>query len=632
MSFSKQLWLVILAVIGICLGGTYVITTYSTKLYLEAQLYEKNNDSANNLALILGSQTFNPVTAELQITSQFDSGFFQSIVLSAPQGGAIIEKNISTESSVAPNWFKALININPAAGTAYVNDGWRQIGYVTVQSNWNFAYDQMWRGSLQLLAYFFAVAMVGGLVSHLSLKKVLKPLGDVVAQAKAIGERRFVKISEPATAELKVLVSSLNRLSDNVRNLLKDESDRIQSRLMQSACDTDTGLLRREAFISQAQAYAARDDNSSVGSVVVFSLLDLQEFNAIYGRKVIDKLIGDVSYFLKELESKPGDAMVGRLDGSKFSVLLPGSQSYEQFVDDAFASMKKIIDDAEIAEDILSCVVGYYKPRENFVALLDKLEQEDMSAADGIKYLDQDENNLPNELAEWERVFDTAFSQNKFQLSLYPVITSNDELLHFEAPIRLRMDDENLIPAGLFLDWAHRAHLMTKLDLEALALACDSLNKQPNDVGINLSTQLLADKAARESFVKQLQAHAEHAGRLWFEFPERGVYHYLEEFKQFAGELKALGCHLGIEHAGHMADKIGKLHDVGLDYLKVDSAFIRNVDSDQVQQFFLQGLVTITHSIGLTLIAEGVSKVVELEMLWSLGFDGVTGPAIGYGE
>ena len=89
-----------------------------------------------------------------------------------------------------------------------------------------------------------------------------------------------------------------------------------------------------------------------------------------------------------------------------------------------------------------------------------------------------------------------------------------------------------------------------------------------------------------------------------------------------------IGCQMGIEHFGRQFSEIGRLHDLGLDYIKVDASFIRNLESNAGNQAFLKGLSTIAKGIGLKVIAEGVGNEAELTALASVGFDGATGPAI----
>jgi EAL domain-containing protein (putative c-di-GMP-specific phosphodiesterase class I) len=70
------------------------------------------------------------------------------------------------------------------------------------------------------------------------------------------------------------------------------------------------------------------------------------------------------------------------------------------------------------------------------------------------------------------------------------------------------------------------------------------------------------------------------------------------------------------------------LHDLGVSFIKVDSAYIRNLDQNSGNQVFLKGLSDIAHQIGLIVIAEGVATIEEIEALKLAGFDGATGPIV----
>ena len=82
---------------------------------------------------------------------------------------------------------------------------------------------------------------------------------------------------------------------------------------------------------------------------------------------------------------------------------------------------------------------------------------------------------------------------------------------------------------------------------------------------------------------------------------------------------------MGIEHISQEVSHIGELHDLGLDYVKIDRALVHNIDSVTANQVFLRGLCTIVHSIGLKVIAEGVETGREWNVLLELGIDGGTG-------
>ena len=89
---------------------------------------------------------------------------------------------------------------------------------------------------------------------------------------------------------------------------------------------------------------------------------------------------------------------------------------------------------------------------------------------------------------------------------------------------------------------------------------------------------------------------------------------------------------MGIEHIGHQLAKLGELHDVGIDYLKVDASFVRDVQNNPGNQTLLRTLCTVGHTIGVSVIAEGVNNAAEWEALKELGLDGATGPGISLEE
>jgi EAL domain-containing protein (putative c-di-GMP-specific phosphodiesterase class I) len=85
---------------------------------------------------------------------------------------------------------------------------------------------------------------------------------------------------------------------------------------------------------------------------------------------------------------------------------------------------------------------------------------------------------------------------------------------------------------------------------------------------------------------------------------------------------------VGIEHVGSRISRLGELHDVGLDYIKVDVSVIRGIDTNEANKTLLRGLCIIAHSIGVVAIAEGVQTSSEAEALKLIGVDGMTGPGI----
>jgi EAL domain-containing protein (putative c-di-GMP-specific phosphodiesterase class I) len=164
----------------------------------------------------------------------------------------------------------------------------------------------------------------------------------------------------------------------------------------------------------------------------------------------------------------------------------------------------------------------------------------------------------------------------------------------------------------------------------AVSLGLDELEKEPDLPGlaINLSASSLESADFLNKLLEILRQRSTLANRLWLEVPEEGALKHLESFRQLCFALKKRGCRIGLEHFGHRFSQIGQLHDLGLDYLKVDSSFVRGVDANAGNEAFLKGLCSIAHNIGLQVIAEGVSTSAECNALKAIGFDAATGPGI----
>ena len=115
---------------------------------------------------------------------------------------------------------------------------------------------------------------------------------------------------------------------------------------------------------------------------------------------------------------------------------------------------------------------------------------------------------------------------------------------------------------------------------------------------------------------------------LWLEFPESCALRHMAELRSFTNALRVLGCQIGLEHVGLEFTKIRELQDIGLHYLKIDGAIVRDIHKDTGNQKFLSGLCKIGHSLGMLMIAEGVHSQEEKEKLLQLDVDGLTGPGI----
>ena len=103
MSLFRQLWLTIILVTLISFSGSFAVSLLSTRSYLEQQLHRKNVDSANSLAHSISRLSKDPATVGLQIDAFFNSGQYETISITAPDGTVITERVAGPVETHVPN-------------------------------------------------------------------------------------------------------------------------------------------------------------------------------------------------------------------------------------------------------------------------------------------------------------------------------------------------------------------------------------------------------------------------------------------------------------------------------------------------------------------------------------------------
>ncbi len=634
MSMYRQLWLAIITSMLLALAGSMLASLLSARSYLESQLSIKNTDNAAAVALSLSQGNPDAVTAELVVSSLFDRGHYELIRIVDPNGKLIVER-VSTENEWdAPVWFAHALPIKAEPGVAQITSGWKQFGTVSLVSHSRFAYGALWKSAYEMVLALAAAGVVGGYLGSLVLSRLRGPLNAVIEQAKAITLRRFVTIEEPRVPELRQLAAAMNVTVARLKTMFDDEADRLEVVRREANCDPLTGLANRTYFLARLREMVSADDSIG-GTVMIARLANLATVNQALGRSATDDLLRAYGHEMAQAAGLHPDGLAARLNGADFALLIPSLGNPQAHATTLLntLSMTAAAYLPDQANTWLGC--GHFSRGvevENILSQVDSaLASAEADGHNGLRMVDmQKGDDSPRSSEEWSTLIRRALEQRWVRLVSFPVVTLNGAFIHGECPLRLMFDEHGeWLPAGRFLPVAERLRLTPQLDLAAVALGLDELEANPKLAGlaINLSASSLELVAFRTELA-QLLKRRPGTKRLWLEVSESGALAHFPAFRALCAELRDVGCQIGLEHFGRQFSEIGRLHDLGLDYIKVDASFIRGVDANPGNQAFLKGLSTIAHGIGLMVIAEGVATDAELKALGTVGFDGATGPAI----
>lgn len=636
MSLIKQLWIAIAMVMTLAFGVSMVVSVLSARHYLEQQLQVKNIDNATSLALSLTQLPKDEVTVELQVAAQFDAGHYRFIRVLSPTGKVLVEKLATSHQMGAPAWFAKLIPIHAEPGQALIQDGWIQYGTLTLASQDVFAYKSLWDGMLELLLWFIVGSVTTGVVGTQLIRIITRPLAEVVDQAHAITERRFVTIKVPRTPEFKSVASAMNDMVGRLKAMFNEEAARLDALRKKVNRDAITGLSSREYFMSHLREVVQGDQFGPSGSLVMVRLADLNELNNSLGRQQADMLLKDVGVELYNSGKEHIGQRAGRVKGAEFALICPTFETAREAAQDIHQRLTQHVLSKWIGQvPTLFCVsaVRYHRNQNigNLLSAADEALAQAANKGPNAWHAVEDGNvkvAVPAE--QWRTLLTEAVGGGRLVLNFFPVVAGDGVgALHTEGVIRLQADAAGtLMPAGDFMPMAAQLNLTAPIDLGVVKLAIDRLQAISGDVAVNLSAETIADFHFRNELTLLLKAYPEVCKRLLFEVPEYGVFRQFDAFCELVRSLKQLGCRVGVEYFGQRFAESDKLADLGLDYIKVHPSYIRGLADNPGNQEFLKGLCKVAHSIGITVVALGVQSRDDLPLLASLGFDGATGPGI----
>jgi predicted signal transduction protein with EAL and GGDEF domain len=635
MSLFRQLWLVIIISTLVAFAGSFVISMATARHFLTEQLAIKNNDNASSLARSISQLAKEPIAVERLVVATFNSGQYAAIRLIDPEGKVLIEKTDLKDPGNAPEWFIHLVPIPSKPGQAQISSDGELSGTVELISKSQFAYKALWRGTLSLLLWFFIVGGLIGLIGMQWLRRRIKrPLDAIIRQAQAISERRLIHITEPSTADLKSLARTMNAMVDRLKSMFSEETARLEKLRREASIDHLTGLANRSFFLNQLDAALRDDDAAPSGSLLILRLADLAGINQRAGRKVADELLRRLGAILNNLTTDRPTAAAARLNGADFALLLPGIQDPAEEAEKLLSELHALAADGLIEQQRIGHIAsGTYLHGQAIGGLLARIDVA-LASAENQSGLSWQRAESSGEMglatnADWKKLLQGAIETQRLRLVEFPVTSNGGQLLHLECPLRLQASDHGeLLPAGSFMPMAARLAMTAELDLAATRLALERIAAGAAAVAVNLAGQSIADASFRQRLETLIASRKELAPRLWLEISEVDAFQYFAEFQGFCNALHPFGCRLGIEHFGRQFSQIGRLHNIGLNYLKVDCSFIHGINIQPGNQTILKNLCTLAHDIGLTVIAEGVQTAEELATLPGLGFDAATGSAV----
>jgi diguanylate cyclase (GGDEF)-like protein/PAS domain S-box-containing protein len=432
-----------------------------------------------------------------------------------------------------------------------------------------------------------------------------------------------------------------------VEGLIQDVTE--QSRLNEdlrfmALNDPLTRVLNRRGV---EQALAGLQRELPAGRRLPMAYLDLDRFkllNDLYGHAAGDEVLQQVCERIGELLS--GDMRLGRVGGDEFVILLPG-MSLElacliaRGVLTAIGNRPYQIGDRafQVRGSMGLVEVGADTAFKDAMASADRACREAKShQTDGLVVFEHDAQDLEELAAEMqliERLAAGGDVEGLF-LMMQPIMSLRKPTgaLNFEVLLRMRGDDDKLVPTPRLITAGEHSGRMSMIDRWVLRQTLNWLQAhhreltQTQFVCMNLSGASLNDERFIEDVYDLLESHREVAPLLCLEITESVALHDLSNTQRFIQQLRLYGTKVALDDFGAGYTSFSYLKDLPGDLLKIDGSFIVNMNEHPANVAIVEAIVSLSRNLGMKTVAEWAEDAATVETLAEIGVDYVQGYAV----
>ena len=233
--------------------------------------------------------------------------------------------------------------------------------------------------------------------------------------------------------------------------------------------------------------------------------------------------------------------------------------------------------------------------------------------AGGFRYFKQELNDQVTRNFSLANDLRNALKQQTLEVYYQPKISLlDDSLVGVEALCRWHHPSLGTISPVEFIEIAEEEGLIAELGEWVLKTACDQILKWSTEwdcdfaVSVNISPRQLMDEQAMKRIIEFVRNSPIQNRIVEFELTENTLLANFESSLNILNRLVKMGCELAIDDFGTGYSSLSYLGKLPAKTLKIDQSFVRSIDSDKQYTAIVSGIIKLAHSLGMTVVAEGV--------------------------
>ena len=632
MTLFKQIALLISTVFIVLLFIVVFNGLARTSSFQQGQLQTTAQDMATTLGIAISNlpEGNDQATLEVLFNAVFDSGYYTRIELAAVDGHIVHEKSQDLDVAGVPDWFVRLIPLEPALGTTQVMKGWTQLGQLNMVVHPGFAYTNMYQSLVTAVRWFVLIFAISMVLLWLVLRYLLSPLQRVKAQADAIHDNKFAQQKKvPTTSELKCVVEAMNLMVSKVQSIFNDQENTLNQYQQLLYRDKLTNLGNRQYLLEQLQQ-SLEDEASAHGCMAIIRIIGFEQLRDQRGYEVSDNLIRIMADLLRQTHVEHDAERISRFNDDEFAFLSATDESavtgYIRVLFDLFQKLvqkEPYLGEVKLLAGVCELHMGDASGKilANIDYCLSKARNKGPFTIERQLAADLD---LPQGRMQWRSWLDNALQARQFFL-LGQLAQANDgQAIHRELFVRVRNQQDQVIPASTFLPMVSSLGMSMEIDKEVFRLVISNPDIDRDiPLAINLSATFFELAEAQDELDRLLNHCQQNGIKLCIE----ASHHVLNQHPVTRGKVSTLlrqhQHQFGIDNLD-LGQPLQLLQSGQFDYVKINANTLLEMGCDDVSAGY-QALRTITDTIDTRIIAVTVDSQKVYDELEALGISVMQG-------
>jgi diguanylate cyclase len=412
----------------------------------------------------------------------------------------------------------------------------------------------------------------------------------------------------------------------------------------QARHDLLTGLPNRSVLLSRLEEIFAGAGGAGRVGLCVLDLDGFKIINSSVGHFLGDQVLAVVADRLTRL-GWPADHLLARTGGDEFVILIPGSRGSGHLVEVAERVLAALVAPVLIGSHKLAVAasIGIVERATADTDPADLMRAADVTLywakADGKgRWAQFDPERYAREVAQHtlSTAMPGALDRDEFILDYQPIVALPDGALRgAEALVRWRHPQLGLLPPGRFIQLAEQSGLIVPLGRWILRTACQQARRWQDHAGEApfISVNLAVGQCHHPGLVDDVASVLAETGlapdKLQLELTESAMMDTAHEPFGVLHTLADMGVRIAIDDFGTGYSNLAYLRTLPVHTLKIAGPFVaglrREGTSGAVDSAIVEFLVSLAHTLGLTVTAEEVRTADQARRLHALGCDTAQG-------